>query len=63
MENDLLIILLFDNIEFGRNKMSNTRNVAILVFDDVEILDFAGPYGYSTLPATQPIRLRSMSTM
>ncbi len=24
--------------------MSNPRNVAILVFDDVEILDFAGPY-------------------
>ena len=21
-----------------------TRNVAILIFDDVEILDFAGPY-------------------
>jgi transcriptional regulator GlxA family with amidase domain len=24
--------------------MSNPRNVAILVFDDIEILDFAGPY-------------------
>ncbi len=24
--------------------MSNPRNVAILVFDDVEVLDFAGPY-------------------
>ena len=22
----------------------NTRNVAILVFDDVEVLDFAGPF-------------------
>jgi len=24
--------------------MSNPRNVALLVFDDIEILDFAGPY-------------------
>jgi len=24
--------------------MSNPRNVAILIFDDIEILDFAGPY-------------------
>jgi hypothetical protein len=45
--------------------MTNPRNVAILVFDDVEILDFAGPYEVFNVASdtvTQPRLLHSTYT-
>ena len=42
--------------------MSNLRNVSILVFDDVEVLDFRAPMKSSTLQAKQLLRHHSTFT-
>jgi transcriptional regulator GlxA family with amidase domain len=53
---DSRIIAIFETFILQKYAKNMTRNVAIFLFDDVEVLDFAGPYevfsvaGLRTLP-------------